>query len=93
MKNISIKISGKRTKQELNECEFFFIRPSRNRNAIETATQLLNQGVEEVFVTDDGFIAKTNSIDDKKSEQISAFISKVLRTRSNKLCSYYKIKK
>ncbi|MCL4383212.1 MAG: hypothetical protein M1168_02600 [Candidatus Marsarchaeota archaeon] len=86
----------RQNKEQCSECEFFFIKPQENSNAIETAQKLLSvDNIEEVFIVDGdyGFIAKSNCIDNNTSKAIGQFVSKNSNTNFHKLSSYYKIKK
>lgn len=92
----SVYKNMRQNKEQCSECEFFFIKPQENSNAIETAQELLSiDNIEEVFIVDGdyGFIAKSNCRDNNASKAIGQFISENFNTNFHKLSSYYKIKK
>ncbi|MCL4381185.1 MAG: hypothetical protein M1331_00875 [Candidatus Marsarchaeota archaeon] len=86
----------KKTKEQMNECGFFFIEPQDNMDARQTAQKLLSiNNIAEVFITegDYGFIAKTNTSDEAALAYIADSISSRVSKSFKRLSSYYKMKK
>lgn len=72
-------------------CNFFFVRPGRNKDAYNTANRLAEiRKVKEVFLTegDVGFVVKTDTVHKEDSYQLLKQISKVAGGSSSKAVCY-----